>query len=78
MAQIVLHTETADSVYEMMNQGLVDIGLFLEPINTEGLDYIRIIDVYKRQLLATANGQTAMSVWNFTIYKSSRQAFFSS
>ena len=23
-------------------------------------------------LLATANGQTAMSVWNFTIYKSSR------
>ena len=24
----------------------------------------------------TANGQTAMSVWNFTIYKSSRQAFF--
>ena len=31
------------------------------------------LDVYKRQ----ANGQTAMSVWNFTIYKSSRQAFFS-
>ena len=26
---------------------------------------------------STANGQTAMSVWNFTIYKSSRQAFFS-
>ena len=44
MAQIVLHTATADSVYEMMNQGLVDIGLFLEPINTEGLDYIRIME----------------------------------
>ena len=28
----------------MMNQGLVDIGLFLEPINTEGLDYIRIME----------------------------------
>ena len=29
-------------VFEMMNRGLVDIGLFLEPVNTEGLDYIRI------------------------------------
>ena len=28
MVQIVLHTATADSVYDMMNQGLVDIGLF--------------------------------------------------
>lgn len=44
MVQIALHTATADSVYEMMNQGLVDIGLFLEPANTEGLDYIRIMD----------------------------------
>lgn len=40
--QIALHTATADVVYEMMNKGLVDIGLFMEPINTEGLDYIRI------------------------------------
>ena len=44
MVQIALHTATADSVYEMMNQGLVDIGLFMEPINTEGLDYIRIME----------------------------------
>ena len=44
MVQIALHTATADSVYEMMNQGLVDIGLFLEPVNTEGLDYIRLTD----------------------------------
>lgn len=44
MVQIALHTATADSVYEMMNQGLVDIGLFLEPVNTEGLDYIRIME----------------------------------
>ena len=44
MVQIALHTATADSVYDMMNQGLVDIGLFLEPVNTEGLDYIRIMD----------------------------------
>lgn len=26
----------------MINKGLVDIGLFLEPISTEKLDYIRI------------------------------------
>ncbi|MDD5899843.1 MAG: LysR family transcriptional regulator [Lachnospiraceae bacterium] len=44
MVQIALHTATADSVYEMMNQGLVDIGLFMEPVNTEGLDYIRITE----------------------------------
>ena len=44
MVQIALHTANADSVYDMMNQGLVDIGLFLEPVNTEGLDYIRIMD----------------------------------
>ncbi|MGN0494998.1 MAG: LysR family transcriptional regulator [Lachnospiraceae bacterium] len=44
MVQIVLHTATADAVYEMMNQGLVDIGLFMEPVNTEGLDYIRILE----------------------------------
>ena len=44
MVQIALHTATADSVYDMMNQGLVDIGLFMEPVNTEGLDYIRIPD----------------------------------
>lgn len=42
--QIVLHTATADEVFEMMNQGLVDIGLFMEPVNTEGLDYIRITE----------------------------------
>lgn len=40
--QIAVHTGTADKVYEMMNKGLVDIGLFMEPIDTEGLDYIRI------------------------------------
>lgn len=44
MVQIVLHTATADTVYEMMNQGLVDLGLFMEPVNTEGLDYIRIAE----------------------------------
>ena len=27
-----------------MNKGLVDIALFLEPVDTEGLDYIRITD----------------------------------
>lgn len=42
VVQIALHTGTADTILEMMNKGLVDIGLFLEPITTEGLDYIRI------------------------------------
>ena len=44
LGQIVLHTATADAVYEMMNKGLIDIALFLEPMDTEGLDYIRITD----------------------------------
>ena len=29
LVQIVLHTATADAVYEMMNKGLVDIALFM-------------------------------------------------
>ena len=44
LVQIALHTATADTVYEMMKKGLVDIVLFLEPMDTEGLDYIRIAD----------------------------------
>ncbi|RGT90483.1 LysR family transcriptional regulator [Coprococcus comes] len=44
LVQIVLHTATADAVYEMMNKGLVDIALFMEPVDTEGLDYIRLTD----------------------------------
>ena len=40
--QIIIHTATADKVHEMMEKGLVDIGLFLEPTDTEGLDYIRL------------------------------------
>lgn len=40
--RIVIHTATADSVYEMMERGKVDIGIFLEPISTEGLDYVRV------------------------------------
>ena len=42
MIQIALHTATADIVSEMMNKGLVDIGMFLEPVDTEGFDYVRI------------------------------------
>jgi DNA-binding transcriptional LysR family regulator len=44
LVQIVLHTATADAVYEMMNKGIVDIALFMEPVDTEGMDYIRITD----------------------------------
>lgn len=42
LVQIALHTATADTIYEMMNKGLVDIGVFMEPIDTEDLDYIRM------------------------------------
>lgn len=42
MVQIALHTGTADTIFEMMSKGLVDIGLFMEPVNTEGLAYIRL------------------------------------
>ena len=44
MVQIRVHTGTADTIYEMMNKGLVDTALFMEPVDTEGLDYIRITD----------------------------------
>ncbi|MCQ2554997.1 MAG: LysR family transcriptional regulator [Clostridia bacterium] len=39
---ISIHTGTADTVRELMDKGLLDIGLFLEPASTEGLDYIRL------------------------------------
>ena len=42
LVQFAIHTGTADAILEMMNKGLVDIGLFLEPVNTEGMDYIRL------------------------------------
>lgn len=44
LVQFALHTGTADTILEMMSKGLVDIGLFLEPVNTEELDYLRIQD----------------------------------
>lgn len=42
MVQIALHTGTADIIYDRMNRGLIDIGLFLEPVSTENFEYIRI------------------------------------
>ena len=42
LVQFTIHTGTADTISDMMNRGLVDVGLFLEPVSTEGLDYIRI------------------------------------
>ena len=42
LVQFALHTGTADAILDRMNKGLIDIGLFLEPVSTEGLDYIRI------------------------------------
>ena len=54
LVQIVLHTATADTVYEMMNKGLVDIALFMEPVDTEGPVSYTHLDVYKRQSLYSA------------------------
>ena len=42
LVQFAIHTGTADNISEMMNKGLVDIGLFLEPVSTEGMAYIRM------------------------------------
>ena len=42
LVQFAIRTGTADNISEMMNKGLVDIGLFLEPVSTEGMDYIRM------------------------------------
>lgn len=42
LVQFAIHTGTTDNISEMMNKGLVDIGLFLEPVSTEGMDYIRM------------------------------------
>lgn len=37
-----LYTATADHVKERMDQGLIDVGLLLEPINMEKYDFIRL------------------------------------
>lgn len=42
LVQFAIHTGTADAVLEMMSRGLIDVGLFLEPVSTEDLDYIRL------------------------------------
>ena len=42
LVTFAIHTGTADNISDMMNRGLVDVGLFLEPVSTEGLDYIRL------------------------------------
>ena len=44
LVQFALHTGTADTISDMMNKGLIDIGLFLEPVNMDEMDYIRIPD----------------------------------
>lgn len=40
--QIKLHTATADIIQDMMKQGLVDIGLLMEPVDTSEFEYIRL------------------------------------
>lgn len=42
LVAFAIHTGTADNISDMMSRGLVDVGLFLEPVSTEGLDYIRL------------------------------------
>lgn len=43
LVQIAIHTATADMIYEMMNKGLVDVGLFMEPVDTQDMEYIRLV-----------------------------------
>ena len=40
--QIRLYTATADVVQDLMKQGLVDIGLLMEPVDTSEFEYIRL------------------------------------
>ena len=40
--QIALHTGTADTILERMHRGLIDIGLFMEPVSKENLEYLPI------------------------------------
>ena len=37
-----LYTATADAVKERMERGLIDIGLLLEPVDTQKFDYLRL------------------------------------
>ena len=37
-----IYTATADQVMERMENGLLDIGLLMEPVNKENLEYIRL------------------------------------
>ena len=47
----------------MMHQGLVDIGLFLEPVSTEGLDYIRILNSDHWVVTMKADDPLAKKEW---------------
>ena len=63
LVQFAIHTGTADNISEMMSRGLVDIGLFLEPVSTEGLDYIRISDSDHWVVTMKADDPLAKKEW---------------
>ena len=42
--QIALHTGTADMILERMRRGLIDIGLFMEPVSKDNLEYVQLPD----------------------------------
>lgn len=63
LVQFAIHTGTADNISEMMHQGLVDIGLFLEPVSTEGLDYIRILNSDHWVVTMKADDPLAKKEW---------------
>ena len=42
--QIALHTGTADMILERMQRGLIDIGLFMEPVSKDNLEYVQLPD----------------------------------
>lgn len=76
-----LYTNSADYIKEQLEQGLLDFGLLLEPIDMTKFDYIRMKDrerwgllLRKSHSLAQKKAITKKDVWNETIITSDRFA----
>lgn len=76
-----LYTNSADYVKEQLEQGLLDFGLLLEPIDITKFDYIRMKDRERWGLLLRKSHPLAQKeyiskedVWNETIITSDRFA----
>lgn len=74
-----MYTNSADYVKEQLEQGLLDFGLLLEPIDVTKFDYIRMKDkerwglfLRKSHPLAKKEYITREDIWNETIITSDR------